>query len=180
MKKSIILILIFIVLLTISSCRSIYRDFQDDELEVMAMSHFNFDSYETFKIIDVDTADYLTTKNYQNSGVVIGVKNNEYKMIFVPRKMNENPYILDKVEYFNLNELYNELSNFIEESIFLEDYGGLSIAIYPYVAITEKYSSLNFDSQIFYIVSTDEDIYYANYIEESLVIFDKDYDMVFS
>ncbi|MFP4478727.1 MAG: hypothetical protein ACLFPM_04790 [Candidatus Izemoplasmatales bacterium] len=180
MKKIMILTLFFISLFMISSCRTIYRDYQDDELEVLAKREFAFDTYETFKIIDAHTAKYLTTKAYQNSGVIIGIKNGQYKMIFVPKKISENPFVLENTAYFNLQEIYDELRNFIDETMFLNDYGGLSIGVDPYLEILELHPSLTFDSQIFYMVTTDENIYYANYIKESLIIFNTEYQIIYS
>lgn len=180
MKKIYLLILSMILIMTLASCKTIYRDYQEDELETMARTHFAIDSYVTFKIIDSDTARYLTSKLYQNSGIIIGIKDNEYIMIFVPRKISENPYILENTPYFDLEEIYDELDNIIEESIFLEDYGGLSISVEPYMDILEANPTLNLENQIFFMVTTDEDVYYAHYIQETLYIFNTDYDLIIS
>jgi hypothetical protein len=180
MKKNFILILSVFLLLTISSCRTIFRDYQDNELESLAISEFNFDSYEVFKVIDVFTANYLTTRDYQNSGIIIGIKDGDYRMIFVPKKVSEDPFILQNTSYFNLEEIYVELENFIEESMFLEDYGSLSVTTDPYYDILESNPSLHFDSKIFFIVRTDENAFYANYMNASLLIFDTEYNLIYS
>ncbi|QWC00244.1 hypothetical protein KHQ88_01365 [Mycoplasmatota bacterium] len=178
MKKVSIILLSIMIFFSLSSCKMIYRDYQDDDLEILAEKDFGLDTYHTFKIIDLETAKYLTGESYQNSGVIIGLDNDIYKMIFVPRRVSEKAYILDNVPLFSLEDIYLHLETYIDDPIFLEDYGGLSLSISPYASIKENNQATSFDWQLFFIITTDEDTFYANYDEGQLLIFDTNYQLV--
>jgi hypothetical protein len=157
----------------------IYRDYQDNELEKLAVNDFNFERFEVFKIIDSDTAQYLTGKSYQNSGIIIGVKDQKYQMIFVPKRVSESPYVLDLILDFNLEEIYLVLEDYVENDLFIEDYGGLSLSVAPYNEFDESVKE-GFDSRLFFIVTTDDQKFYCQYHEAQLLIYDKDYQLIHS
>lgn len=177
--KKMSLVLVMVLIIFLSSCRISYRDYQDEELEKIALNEFNFDRYEVFKIIDSNTAQYLTGKSYQNSGIIIGVKDQTYQMIFVPKRISEAPYELDFSIDFDLEEIYLVLRDYVENNLFIEDYGGLSLSIAPYNEFDESVQ-VDFDSQLFFIVTTDNQKFYCQYQDEHLVIYDKDYQLIHS
>jgi hypothetical protein len=169
---------LFLILL-LTSCRIIYRDYQDDELEKLALNDFDFDRFEVFKIIDADTAQYLTGKSYQNSGVIIGIKDQNYQMIFIPKRISEAPYVLDSTMSFDLEEIYLVLEDYVENDLFIEDYGGLSLSVAPYNEFDESEQEA-FDSQLFFIVTTDNQKFYCQYQDAHLVIYDIDFNLIHS
>ena len=82
----------------------------------MVISDYGFQDFITFKIVDVDTAYDVTGERYQNSGIVIGLKNNNYVMLFVPRLAAEEPFYVLEDFHFNLEDIYTELKTLEDES----------------------------------------------------------------
>lgn len=181
MKRIFIVLLYFVIILTINGCRSIYRVYDDEDLSVLARQDFGFSEVLVFKIVYPDTALELTGKSYNNSGVIIGIRNGQHSMVFVPKMVAEDPFLLDIPFTFNLKQIYDDLRSIDDnnssqtEIDFFADYGGLSITVEPYDLISEENSDLNFETRIFFTVTTDEDIFYIGFVEDGYVIFDNDY-----
>ena len=150
----------------------------------MVISDYGFQDFITFKIVDVDTAYELTGERYQNSGIVIGLKNNNYVMLFVPRLAAEEPFYVLEDFHFNLEDIYTELKTLEDESggkLFFDpsgDYGGLSLSISPYEQAVLEYEDLSFDSKLFFIVTTDSMVFYITYVNQEIVIFDEQYNLL--
>ena len=120
----------------------------------------------------------LTGKTYQNSGVVIGIIKGKYKLLFVPRKLVEVPFFVGEEIYFDLKEIYTHLQLKNVDQMFLQDYGSLSITVMPYSKILEANPKVVFDSRLFFVVTTDSEVFYCNYAKKSLLIFDVNFKLI--
>lgn len=178
MKKGFLILSFICLMFFVVSCSSIYRDYQDDELESLALRDYGFDSFSIFKIIDIETATMLTGEPYQNSGVIIGKIRGEFKMLFIPRKVAETPFFVGNQIYFNLDEIYAQLHSLDINPMFLQDYGSLSISVVPYHEILIVNQNVVFDSRLFFVVTTDGEEFYCNYVDKSLVIYDINYNLI--
>jgi hypothetical protein len=181
MKKNYQIFMFLLLIFSLISCQTIRRVYNDEELGNMVISDYGFQEFITFKIIDVDTAYELTGERYQNSGIVIGEKNNNYVMLFVPRLATEDPFYVLEDFRFDLEDIYNELKALEDESggkLFFDpsgDYGGLSLSINPYEQALLDHEDLSFDSKLFFIVTTDKMVFYIAYANQEIVIFDEEY-----
>lgn len=175
MKHLCLVMMIFLL----SACQMIYRDFQDDELSKMAINDFNFSSFSCFKIVDQETALYLTGQTYTNSGVVLGVKDQTYQMIFVPKTLKDDPIYLPHIPDYDLDYLYRVLENFVADSIFLSDYGGLSVSVQPYEHLSAS-DKASLTHPLFFRVTTDQDIFYGHFESNDLIIFNSSYEKIFT
>lgn len=168
----------------LSNCSSMYRVYNDDDLEVMAESEYNFDSVLFFKIVDVDTAMELTGQSFQNSGVVYGTRNGQYMMIFVPKLTSKETFVVNYQPIYDVNEVYELLHSLEDESgqdLFVDpsgDYGGLSISVSPYESILDANPGMQFDSPIFFIVTTDTMVFHVGRSGGNYVVFDEDYSIL--
>jgi hypothetical protein len=181
MKKTFQAFMFLLLICSFISCRTVRRVYNDEELGNMVISDYGFQEFITFKIVDVDTADELTGERYQNSGIVIGKKNNSYVMLFVPRLATEDPFYVLEDFCFDLPDIYDELKTLEDDSgskLFIDpsgDYGGLSLSIYPYEQAVLEHEELSFDSKLFFIVTTDKMVFYIAYANQEIVIFDEEY-----
>lgn len=178
MKKGFLILISISLIFFTSSCRSTHRDYQEDELANLALSDYGFDLFSVFKIIDIETSNMLTGKTYQNSGVVIGTIKGKYKLLFVPRKVVEVPFFVGEEIYFDLKEIYTHLQLKNVDQMFLQDYGSLSITVMPYSKILEANPKVVFDSRLFFVVTTDSEVFYCNYAKKSLLIFDVNFKLI--
>lgn len=166
------------------SCRSSYRVYDDEELEVIAVDEHGFTEILFFKIVDNETAKALTGKTYFNSGVVVGIRNNVETMLFVPKSSSEVAFIIEKPFPFNIADIYEELDNLRNaenEKIFVDisgDFGGLSISVSPYEEIFENNLNLVFDSSVFFIFTTDDVVLYVTYINGEIYVFNNNYEVI--
>ncbi|HKL47086.1 MAG TPA: hypothetical protein VJ878_00325 [Candidatus Izemoplasmatales bacterium] len=177
--KKLILFLVWLMLFPCLACQLVFRDFQDENLERMSLEDFNFSTYATFKIIDHDTALSLTGNAYQNSGIILGMKENVYQMVFVPRRVREDPFIITDAPYYNLEEIYDVLANYVENPIFLQDYGGLSLSVRPYENYDDD-AKARFNHPLFFIVTTDNNRFYCQYEGEKLLVYDDQQKEIYS
>ncbi len=181
MKKVILVIFFITITLLLSSCRTVYRVYNDEDLSDMAQRDYGFSEVLVFKIVDSSTANELTGETYNNSGVIIGIKSGAYAMVFVPKMAAEDPFLLNLDFEFNLRQIYDDLrtiderSNIPREIDFFADYGGLSITIEPYEFVFEENPDLSFDSEVFFVVTTDDVVYYVGFVDGEHVVFDDDY-----
>lgn len=184
MKKIITYVFLLILLVFLSSCRSVYRVYNDEDLSDMAKRDYGFSEVLTFKIVGSNTAFELTGETYNNSGVIIGIKSGVYEMVFVPKMAAEEPFLLELSFDFNLRQIYDDLrvidqrSETVREFDFFADYGALSITIDPYELVVEENPSLSFDSKVFFVVTTDEVVYYVGFVDGDYTIFDADYAVI--
>lgn len=179
MKRLVMSIMIFLLSVTVVSCRTLRRDYNDQELSQMAISDFGFQSFSTFKIVDVETAFELTGQRYQNCGIVIGTRYDRYAMLFVPRNISDTPFLIAEDFFFDLEDIYDELKILEDDLGNLlyndpsGDYGGLSLSVEPYDQISNAYQELSFDSKLFFIITTDGMIFNVGYVEGTIMIFDE-------
>jgi len=176
----------FIFIGFLIGCRLPYRVFDDKDLEEIAAADYGFNEFTVFKIVDSDTSEELTGRKYNNSGVIIGKKSGDYRMIFVPKMIAEEPFLIDNPFSFNLEEIYEDLAGLegdngkLIDMMFISDYGGLSIAIYPFTSVQENNEDLIFDSPIFFIVTTDTAAFYIGHIGGKHYIFNDSYELIFN
>jgi hypothetical protein len=184
MNRFVKIFLLIFVIFSFSSCNQLFRDYNDEELRNLALTNYGFSEFKVFKIVDLDTAHYMTGNNYQNSGVIIGVKDGENKMLFVPRKTSEPPYFVMDSFAFNLDDIYQKLYSLEDDSgneIFNDpsgDYGGLSISIIPYNNLTNNNPSLSFDSEIIFIFTSDTETQYVGIVEGVIFVFNEGYEVI--
>ena len=178
MKKGFLILISICLIFFTSSCSSIHRDYQEDELANLALSDYGFDLFSVFKIIDIETSNMLTGNTYQNSGVIIGTIRGKYKLLFVPRKVAEAPFFVGEEIYFDLKEIYTYLRLNNVDQMFLQDYGSLSITVMPYSKILAANQTVVFDTHLFFVVTTDSEVFYCNYAKKSLLIFDMNFKLV--
>ena len=181
LKKSFLFVLIVLLL---TSCSNVYRDYNDEDLELLAVIENNFSEYLFFKIVDSETAKELTGTVYTNSGIIVGRKDGLDRMLFVPKLVSKDAFILEQNFYFSISEIYSELRILEDEDgikLFndpSDDYGGLSISISPYENIININPQLQFDSPVFFIITTDELTLYVGYVNSEIYIFNNDYEIV--
>jgi len=171
-------------ILIFSSCTNLYRVYNDEDLNIMAISQYGFSEVLFFKIIDSDTAKELTGNSYNNSGVIIGKVAGEDRMLFVPKLTSQEPFMIDLNFDFDIEEIYQKLKNLEDdegEKIFVDtsnDYGGLSISVWPYEEISEIHSDLVFNTPIFFIITTDNLVIYVAHVVGGTIFFNNDYEIV--
>lgn len=181
MKKMLLVLISIISFLTLSNCNSIYRVYNNEDLESMALSDFGFTTILFFKVVDSDTAVELTGDSYNNSGIIYGMKDGEYTMIFVPKLASKEAFIVDYDPIYDVAEIYQLLQGLEDESgqlLFQDpsgDYGGLSVSVSPYESVRSEYPNLNFDSPIFFIVTTDEMIFNVGRVNGDYIVFNQDW-----
>ncbi len=181
MKKVILVLLFVATIISIGGCTLVYRVYNDDELGDLAKEDFGFSEVLVFKIVYPETALELTGKSYNNAGVIIGIRSGIYSMVFVPKMVIDDPFLLDLPFTFDLKQIYEDLRsidaniNETTEIDFFEDYGGLSITVEPYDSVIESNSDINFETQVFFVVTTDDTVYYIGFVEDGHHIFDDNY-----
>lgn len=185
--KKIILYFFFLTTLTLlGGCKNIYRVYDDDDLSDLAMDNFGFSEVLTFKIVYGDAALELTGKSYNNAGVIIGIKDGVYSMVFVPKMVSDDPFLLDLPFTFDLRQIYSDL-RLINETYhhenprgydFFSDYGGLSITVEPYASVISRNPRIDLISKIFFQVTTDEYVYNVGFVEDGHVIFNENNIMI--
>lgn len=179
MKKILLVLLSMISFITLTNCGSVFRVFNDEELDVMARTEYGFTSVLFFKVVDSQTAIELTGDSYNNSGILYGVKDDAYAMIFIPKLTAKEDFLVEYEPVYDVVEIYeilNELENESGTLLFDDpsgDYGGLSISVSPYENILSAFPNLNFDSPIFFIVTTDQIVFNVSRVEGSYVVFDQ-------
>src|SRR6056297_3196405 len=107
MKKIIVFFFFIATVILLGGCQNIYRVYDDDELSDLAKDSFGFSEVLTFKIVYAETALELTGKAYNNAGVIIGIKDDFYSMVFVPKMVADDPFLLDLPFTFNLRQIYS-------------------------------------------------------------------------
>ncbi len=183
MKKSSLLLFRFLIILLLTSCSAIRRDYDDMELEDMATSQYGFTQMLFFKIVDSDTAKELTGTSYTNSGVIYGLKDGNYEMLFVPRKTAEDPFFITNYFIYDIEEITNMLNSLKDDSDHVlynnpsGDYGGLSISVSPYQSIHTANPNIVFDSPLFYIFTTDDAVFYVGMEAGEYLFFDMNFEM---
>lgn len=179
MKKSLIFFLYLVIILTLCGCRSIFRVYNDSDLSLMAKEDFGFSEVYVFKIVYPETALELTGKTYNNGGVIIGVREGVSFIVFVPKLLAKEPFLLNLTFTFDLPQIYEDLRTInanVDQPLdpgFFEDYGGLSITVEPYELISEAHADLDFNSRVFFLVTADDAIFSIGFIEDGHIIFDK-------
>lgn len=186
MKKRLIILIALLSGFSMVSCQSTRRVYDDQELRSMAISDYGFQTFSTFKIVDVDTAFEMTGERYQNSGVVIGIRNSQYAMLFVPRSTTEAPMLVLENFNFDLAEIY-QLLNILEDDsgnkLFIDpsgDYGGLSLSVQPYQQALSKHEGMQFDVNVFFVITTDTMGFNVAYVNEEIVIFDDEFNILYN
>ena len=181
MKKIIVFFIFIATVILLGGCKNIYRVYDDDELSDLAKDSFAFSEVLTFKIVYAETALELTGRAYNNAGVIIGIKDDFYSMVFVPKMVADNPFLLDLSFTFNLRQIYSDL-RLINETYhhenpsgydFFSDYGGLSITVEPYASTISENPQIDLITKIFFRVTTDEHVYSVGFVEEGHIIFDE-------
>ncbi|MFW5889366.1 MAG: hypothetical protein ACOCUD_03195 [Bacillota bacterium] len=177
MKNLIKVMLLLLTIFVLSSCKLPYRVYNDEDLQDMAVSGYDFSEYLVFKIVDPETALFMTGTKYQNSGVIIGIKDEEYSMLFVPKRISKEAFIVMESFTFNLDDIYEELNSLEDDfgsKLYYDpanDYGGLSISVNHYEDITLNNPDLNFDSEIIFTFTTDVMVFYVGYVEGEIFVF---------
>lgn len=180
MKKILLVLISLFSLLTLVNCNVVFYEYNYDDLETMAKNDYGFSSVLFFKVVDVDTALELTGKIYNDSGIIYGIKDNEYRMIFVPKLKSEKEFVIDYSPIYDVTEIYQILESLEDGSgnkLFIDifgDYGALSISVLPYESISNKFDDLDFDSPIFFIITTDELTFNVGRVEGNYIVFDQD------
>ena len=116
MKKILLIMMSFFCLVVLTNCNAVYRVYNDEDLNSMAISDFDFSSTLFFKVIDADTAMEVTGESYNNSGVIYGVKDGLYNIIFVPKLLSKEAFIVNYTPIYDVIEIYNLLQNLEDES----------------------------------------------------------------
>ena len=184
MKRYLMILFSFLCLLPLSNCRSLYRVYNDEELEAMAINDYGFSSVLFFKIVDSDTAVELTWEAYNNSGIIYGIKNGQYQMLFVPKSMSKEVFNVDYSPIYNVLEIYQILNSLEDDSgskLFNDpsgDFGGLSISVSPYEDVLNHNPSIMFDCPLFFIVTTDEMTFYISSVQGTYYVFDQEYNQI--
>jgi len=177
------LVILFSIILFIS-CTNLYRVYNDEDLNILATSKYGFSEVFFFKVVDSDTAKELTGKTYNNGGVISGIKDGVYRLLFIPKIVSQEPFLVNERYYYNNDEIYQELRNLEDEfgsKIYIDpsnDYGGLSISVAPYIQINEANPDINFNSKVFFIIISDNLTIYVNYVNEKIYLFNSDYDVI--
>lgn len=186
MKKIMFIFFLLATMILLGGCQNIYRVYDDDELSDLAKDSFGFSEVLTFKIVYPDTAQELTGQSYNNAGVIIGIKDDVYSMVFVPKMVAEDPYLLELPFTFDLRQIYRDL-RLINDTYhhenpsgydFFSDYGGLSITVEPYGSTISKNPQIDLISKIFFRVTTDNHTYNVGFVEEGHVVFDENDRMI--
>jgi hypothetical protein len=179
MKKILLALLSIISFITLTNCGSVFRVYNDEELDVMARSEYSFTSVLFFRVIDSETAIELTGDSYNNSGIIYGIKDETFAMVFVPKRVSKETFLIEYEPIYDVVEIYqilNELENETGDLLFNDpsgDFGGLSISVSPYELISSTFPKLNFDSPIFFIITTDQMTFNVGRAENHYVIFDQ-------
>jgi hypothetical protein len=179
MKKILLGLLSIVSFITLTNCGSVFRVYNDEDLDVMARMEYGFTSVLFFKIVDSDTAIELTGDSYNNSGVLYGIKDETYQMIFIPKLASKDSFLIEYEPIYDVVEIYqilDGLENDSESALFNDssnDYGGLSISVSPFESISDAFEDLNFDSPIFFIITTDQMTFNVGKAENNYVIFDQ-------
>lgn len=176
MKKNLFVLFSIICFLILTSCQSIYRNYNDADLNEIAVNDFGFSEVLFFKIIDSETAEELTGHAYVTSGVIYGIKNDHFVTLFVPREVAEEPFVID-APIFNITLIYNKLKSLEDSSgnkLFTDtsgDYGGLSITVTVSDSIKSENPSLVFDTPVTYVITTDATTFYVGIAQGQYYIF---------
>lgn len=184
MKKFKFIVLVILTVLIVSSCSSIYRVYNDEELQDVAVANYGFSEFLFFKIVDSETSLYLTGTRYQNSGVIVGIKNNEHKMLFVPKRVAIEEFFVMESFVFNIADIYEELNLLKDDegnklySDPSNDYGSLSISVLPYESIIDTNPDIAPDSELIFSFTTDTGVFYAGYSDQQIIIFNSSYQII--
>lgn len=184
MKKIIFFLMMTLTILLLFSCTSIYRVYNEEDLEDMAIFNYGFSEFLFFKIIDSDTSFYMTGTSYQNSGVIVGIKDNAYKILFVPKRLAEDEFFVMDEFIFNITEIYVELNMLRDNQgnkLYNDpsnDYGGLSISVIPYESIISSNNDITLDSELIFSFTTDTAIFYVGYSNQQIIVFDSSYNLI--
>ncbi len=184
MKKIKLIILTIFTVLVISSCSSIYRVYNDKELQDVAVANYGFSEFLFFKIVDSETSYFMTGTRYQNSGVIVGIKNSEHKILFVPKRVAVQEFFVMETFVFNIADIYEKLNSLKDDEgnkFYLDptnDYGGLSISVIPYESIIDTNPDIELDSELIFSFTTDAEIFYVGYSNQQIMIFDSAYEII--
>lgn len=186
MKHVLKVFLIILIAFLLISCKPIFRDFNEDDLEDLVIIDFDFSEMLFFKIVDSNTAKELTGKSYNLGGVIVGIKDEQGVLVFIPKKVSEEPFMIDTPFEFNITDIYSDLRLLEDSSGHLlfddpsGDYGGLSIDSSVYDSVKNINANLVFDSKVFFVITTDQNVFYVGFVSGNHIIFNEGYQRISS
>jgi hypothetical protein len=184
MKKLILVVISIWIFAFLTACRT-YRVFVDLELEEIARTEFGFSDYYFFKIVSSETAKALTGVSYQNSGVIVGRQGAGERMIFVPKKTAQEPFLLNYPYLFSVSDIVQELSTLENDQgetfgdAYFSDYGGLSIGVEIFSEVVESLPDVSFDTQIvftFTIWDNEQSVFHVLQSDGEMVVLSSTYE----
>lgn len=178
MRKFLLVILFVLCAFALVNCSTYYRVYQEPELEQIAVNEYGFSELIFFKVIDSETAEELTGTAFSNGGLIYGLRGGEYSMLFIPKKVSQEPIPITGQVVFDVYAIYEQLE-LLEDSygnhLYNDpsgDFGALSVSVLPSQSIREANPSLEFDTNIFFIFTTDTFVFNVTSIDGVFYIFD--------
>ncbi|MBN2504413.1 MAG: hypothetical protein JXB20_03610 [Bacilli bacterium] len=183
MKKILLFCVLIGMFANLSACVN-NRVFVENEIEELAMEDFGFTESYCFKNIDTETAKALTGTEYRNAGVLLGIQGSSTKMLFVPRSLNDEVFVVDFPFLFEFESIIEELSKLEDSannslySVPADDYGGLTISVAYFDELSAANPDLEFDSEIIFRFTTQTSEFLVASVESSCLIFSSDYQVM--
>jgi len=180
MHKKLLLISVILSSLCLLGCRT-NRVYVEAYLFETAQTSYGFTEFYCFKIIDIDTARELTGKDYANSGIIIGRRDNATLFLFVPKKTDQDLFVLPFCYHFSFEDMIDELNSLEDDEgnpLYVDpsgDYGGLSIGVGEVEMLLQNNPGLDLDSRIIFTFTTDEAVFHIASVGDLCRIFSGEY-----
>lgn len=176
MKKTLLLFAVLTLSVWLVACNA-NRVFVEDDLYQTASNEYGFTEVYFFKIVDADTAFVLTGIPFQNSGLIAGRQGLFDKVIFVPKKVHEEMFVIPFPLMFSMSTIMDRLISLEDDEgnlLYIDpsgDYGGLSIGVSVYESLTEHNPELVFDTEIIFTFTTDGAMFHVASVSGECKIF---------
>ncbi|MDD5293476.1 MAG: hypothetical protein PHW40_04105 [Candidatus Izemoplasmatales bacterium] len=163
----------------VMGCR-INRVWVYEDLDSIAREQFYLSETYFFKSVDSDTARAITGSLYRNAGIMVGKRGEADVIVFFPRQLKDEPFLVDFFFPFSISEMLDTLDRLENESgqpLMSEldhDFGGMGVSVAGMIEIRNHFPSLDFDSDIvFTFTSISHEFYVVSVQGRCVVISDQ-------
>lgn len=186
MRKILLSLTVVCLTLGLSGCRT-NRVWTEEDLRQIAFSDFGFSDYYFFKVVSPDTALALTGTSFSNGGVIAGRLGAFDRMIFVPKKTADQPFVINFPFNFTVSDILEALNALEDDqgqplyNVTIEDFGGLAIGVELYEAIAATNPEMTFDTQIVFSFTTGAAVWHTFHVMSAggvIRIFAEDYEVL--
>lgn len=156
-------------------CR-INRVWVYEDLDLIARDQFNLSETYFFKSVDSDTARVITGSLYRNAGIMVGKRGEADVIVFFPRQVKDEPFLVDFFYPFSISDMLDILNSLEDESgqpLMSEldhDFGGMGISVDAMTTIRNHFPSLAFDSDIVFTFTSISHEFYVVSVQGSCVV----------